>query len=93
LSGGGIDYDDLLQAKLANLEKEVKALRLQKRKLHQEPVEFRSVASETHMERTANSQKHFLQVESKLLLKKLMLQRLSGNYVVIIYLKLRLKTA
>lgn len=92
LSGGEIDYDDMLQAKLANLEKDVKALHLQKRKLeqlHQEPVEFRSLSSKKHMERRRNSQKHFLQVENKLLLKKLMFQRLSGNYVVIINLKLR----
>jgi hypothetical protein len=91
LSGGEIDFDDMLQAKLANLEKEVKALHLQKQKLeqlYQEPVEFRSFASRTHMESTTNSQKHFLQVENKLLLKKLMFQRLSGNYVVIINLKL-----
>jgi len=92
LSGGEIDYDNMLQAKLANLEKEVKVLHLQKRKLeqlYQEPVEFRSLSSKKHMERTTNSQKHFLQVENKLLLKKLMFQRLSGNYVVIINLKLR----
>jgi len=91
LSGGEIDYD-MLQAKLANLEKEVKALHLQKRKLeqlHQEPVEFRSLSSKKHMERTTNSQKHFLQIENKLLLKKLMFQRLSGNYVIIVNLKLR----
>jgi len=82
----------MLQAKLANLEKEVKALYLEKRKLeqhHQEPVEFRSLASKKHMERTTNNRKHFLQAENKLLLKKLMFQRLSGNYVVIINLKLR----
>jgi len=91
LSGGEIFYDKL-QAKLANLEKEVKALHLEKQKLdqlHQEPVEFQSLASKTHMERTTNSQKHFQQIENKLLLKKLMFQRLSGNYVVIINLKLR----
>lgn len=92
MSGGEIDYDNMLQARLANLEKEVKALHLQKRKLeqiHQEPVEFRSLSSKKPMERTPNSQKHFQQVENKLLLKKLMFQRLSGNYVVIINIKLR----
>ena len=92
MSGGEIDYGDMLQAKLANLEKEVKALRLQKRKfeqLHWEPAEFQSLASKTRMERKTNSQKHFQQVENKLLLKKLIFQRLSGNYVVIIKLKLR----
>lgn len=86
----------MLKAKLANLEKEVKALHLQKRKLeqlHQEPVEFRSLSSKKHMERIKNSQKHFLQVENKLLLKKLMFQRLSGNYVVTINLKTKVKTA
>ena len=91
MSGGESDNEDMLRAKLANLEKEVKALHLQKQKLehhHQEPVEFQSVASKKHMERTTNSQKHFLQVENKLLLKKLMFHRLSGNYVVIINLKL-----
>jgi len=92
LSGGEIDYDDTLQAKLANLEKEVKALRLLERKLeqlHQEPVEFRSLATKKHMGRITNSQKYFLQVENKLLQRKLMFQRLSGNYVIIINLKLR----
>lgn len=85
LEGGEIDYDDMLQAKLANLEKEVKALHLQKRKfeqLHREPVEFWSLASKTRMERKTNSQKHFQQVENKLLLKKLIFQRLSGVVVV-----------
>jgi hypothetical protein len=92
LLGVEIDYDDMLQEKLANLEKEVKALHLQKQKLehlHQEPVEFQSLASKNHMERITNSQKYFLQVKNKLLLKKLMFQRLSGNYVIIINLKLR----
>jgi hypothetical protein len=93
LSGGeSDDDDDMLQAKLANLEKEVITLRLQKQKLEQllqEPVEFRSLASRKHMERATNTQKHFLQVENKLLQKKLMFHRLSGNYFVIIKLKLR----
>lgn len=85
LEDGEIDYDDILQAKLANLEKEVKALRLQKQKLehyHQEPAEFQYFARKAHMERTPNSQKHFQQIENKLLLKKLMFQRLSGVVVV-----------
>jgi hypothetical protein len=92
LSGGESDYVGMLHAQVANLEKEVKALHLQKRKLeqvHPEPVESWTLASKKGMGRTTNRQKHFLQVENKLLQRKLMFQRLSGNYMVIINLKLR----
>lgn len=83
--GGESDNDDMLQAKLADLEKEVRALRLQKQNLEQllqQPVEFRSLESKKHMERATNTQKHFLQVENKLLQKQLMFHRLSGVTVV-----------
>jgi hypothetical protein len=72
----------VLQAKLADLEEEVKALRLRKNELEQllqQPVEFKSVVSEKHMARTVNPQKHFRQFESTSLLKKLMFHRLTGT--------------
>lgn len=84
MSGGESDSDGMLQAKLTDLEKEVEALRLQKQQLEQllqQPVEFRSLASKKHVARTANTQKYFLQFENNLLLKKLMFQRLSGDFL------------
>jgi hypothetical protein len=80
-SGDG-DNDDMLKAKLADLEKEVRALHLQKVELEhllQQPVEFKSVASKNHVARTKSSEEH-LQLENKFLLKKLMFHRLSGRF-------------
>jgi hypothetical protein len=82
MSGGDHDNDAMLQAKLADLEDEVKTLRLEKNKLEQllqKPVEFNSVVSGKCVARTGNSQKHIQQFESMSLLKKLMLHRLSGK--------------
>jgi len=72
----------MLQAKLADLEEEVKSLRLERDKLEQllqQPVEFKSVASEKPVARTANSQRQFLQLENKSLLNRLMFHKLSGK--------------
>jgi hypothetical protein len=72
----------VLQAKLADLEEEVIALRLRKNELEQllqQPVEFKSVVSEKNTKRTVNSQKHLRHFESTLLLKKLMFHRLTGT--------------
>jgi hypothetical protein len=81
------DNDDVLKAKLADLEKEVKALRLHKDELEhllQQPVEFKSVASKKCVTRTESFQKHLLQLENKSLLQKLMFHRLSGSIFFII---------
>jgi hypothetical protein len=85
LSGDDSDNgDDVLMAKLADLEKEVKTLHLQKDELEhllQQPVEFKSVASKKHVTRTESPQKHLLQLENKFLLKRLMFHRLSGRFL------------
>jgi hypothetical protein len=81
------DSDDALKANLIDLEKEVKALRLQKHELEnllQQPVEFQSVASKKHVGRKESPQKHLLQLENKFLLKKLMIHKLSGRFFIII---------
>jgi hypothetical protein len=81
------DNDDMLKAKLADLEKEVRALQLQKDELEhllQQPVEFKSVASKNHVARTESPEEQLMQLENKFLLKKLMFHRLSGRVFFII---------
>jgi hypothetical protein len=84
LSGDDGDNDDMLKAKLADLEKVVKALHLQKDELEQllqQPAEFKSVASKKHGTSTESPQKHLLQLESMLLQERLMFHRLSGRFL------------
>jgi regulator of replication initiation timing len=81
------DIDDVLKAKLTDLEEEVKSLRLQQQKLEnflQEPVECKSLADKKGVTTTQSPQKDLLQLENNFLLKKLMIHRLSGTFFFIV---------